>query len=61
MASTSRVHRLDVVPLVLVLHLCGAASALALGVMLVVVTSVLPGALLAIGGGVWFAWALRRA
>jgi hypothetical protein len=45
----------------LVLHLCGAACALAVGVMLVVVASVLLGTLLTVGGGAWLAWALRRA
>ncbi|TQM06503.1 hypothetical protein [Pseudonocardia kunmingensis] len=48
-------------PLALVLHLCGAACALALGIMLVAVASVVPGAVLAVGGGAWLAWALRRA
>ena len=47
--------------LALVLHLCGAACTLAVGVMLVVVASVVLGGLLTIGGGAWFAWALRRA
>jgi hypothetical protein len=49
------------VPLALVLHLCGAACTLALGIMLVAVASVLLGATLALGGGAWLAWALRRA
>ncbi|WP_158228059.1 hypothetical protein [Pseudonocardia sp. MH-G8] len=44
-----------------VLHLCGAACALALGVMLVAVASLLPGVVLVLGGGAWLAWALRRA
>jgi len=49
------------VHLALVLHLLGAACTLAVGVMLVVVASVLLGALLTVGGGVWLTWALRRA
>jgi hypothetical protein len=48
------------VPLALVLHLCGAACALALAIMLLAVASVLLGAVLALGGGAWMAWALRR-
>jgi hypothetical protein len=44
----------------LVLHVCGAACAIALGVMLVVVTSVLFGSLLIVGGGAWLARALRH-
>ncbi|HYH32815.1 MAG TPA: hypothetical protein VD903_20780 [Pseudonocardia sp.] len=43
----------------LVLHLCGAACALALGIMLVAVASVLLGAVLTLAGGAWLAWALR--
>jgi hypothetical protein len=45
----------------LVLHLCGAACTIALGVMLLVVASVLLGGLLIVGGGAWLARALRRA
>jgi hypothetical protein len=45
----------------LVLHLCGAASTIALGVMLVIVASVLFGGLLIVAGGAWLARALRRA
>jgi hypothetical protein len=44
-----------------VLHLCGAACTLAVGVMLVVVASVLLGTLLTAGGGAWLVWVLRRA
>ena len=55
------ISRLDLVQPALILHLVGAACALALGVMLVVVASVLFGVLLTVGGGAWFAWALRRA
>jgi hypothetical protein len=45
----------------LVLHLCGAACTIALGVMLLVVASVLVGGLLIVGGGAWLARALRQA
>ena len=45
----------------LVLHLCGAACTIALGVMLLIVASVLVGGLLILGGGAWLARALRHA
>jgi hypothetical protein len=49
------------VSVALALQLCGAALVVALGVMLLAVGSFALGGLVAVGGGTWFAWCLRRA
>ena len=48
-------------PMTILLQLCGAALAVAVGIMLLVVGSVVLGGLVALGGGAWFVWCLRRA
>ena len=45
----------------LVLQVCGAAIVIALGLMLIAVSSVAVGAVLGLLGGAWFVWCLRRA
>jgi hypothetical protein len=44
----------------LVLSLCVAAVVIAIGVMLIAVSSLVVGAVVVIGGGAWLGWCLRQ-
>ncbi|WP_433277973.1 hypothetical protein ACQPZA_02415 [Pseudonocardia xinjiangensis] len=44
----------------LVLSLCVAALVIAIGVMLLVVSSLVTGAVVVLGGGAWLWWCLRQ-